>query len=1089
MELVEEDVETSGLTSAQRIDAAESAAYAFSKALEEKQWDDAISHGERVLSVGGTVPNELMCRLLLAVTDVPVSTFARAVQLCARGSVKLDEVGFAELVGRLLSREAPHAQVRCVLNFALAPDAQIIPLAPLEADKESEVQGCFQGAEFQDALEHEVSDDELTGKRGPSLIELSGCQDSELNGLYGRRPPQPELLGHQGPVYERRVGGRYFYAFYWDQSFSKLTENNGEWVSGWYISTAVGSEGSSRAFCEVKGSQPEMEPPTTGQWNILNRAGVWKPDGAWFRTSASRDPSSRTKKESADEVEDALLAIDLYSLRGALVGDDVGRARYFAHFFVLLTLEHLAEIRSCRIRWDFRTPSELERFGLCFQSIEVEDVKYVKSESKELPLPGWPDEGSETVEFKLPSWVHESRNRFAAPQNVIVSRAWGDPVKGKLHEGVVRDVNYGLRLLSVTLRGHIRTELSKKYRLDIYVNRTDYERQVGALLQLVVDRSKISQMLVAAGVGRVDLAVLGGDGFSDSNAAWRPGKAFENFQFKVARRSGWKVETALLKWDEDEFFADGQEAGREKTPEAEKAQQAVALELAGEHLAHADPERLKVATDEILQMPNLSQAQREAIVSSLSGRLTIVQGPPGTGKTHTSVKIVTAWVKKMGYTPVLVTSGCNVAVDNIADGLVRNGVKVVRIGRAEKVSSAIESISLQNLIKARRVQRKDEGLESDEEDAIPWEEPNWHTNRQEWEAWNEWREGKKRQLAWSRQQDSFTKDTVLKEAEVIAGTTIASGGYAFQSFQFRCILIDEVAQLTETSSLVPIVCRRSEQLVLCGDHCQLPPNVQSREAELRGLSLSLYSRLVEAGVPFRFLDTQYRAHPMLMEFSSTCIYQGKLKSGITGQMRPQPPGIPWPSKNCPTAFFNSSAEEHLDGESKANETEAKMVLKLVQAFLKAGSVTKSEVGVVTPYKGQVRVLRKLIWPVLEDEERKQLEIATVDNYQGREKEIIIFSAVRCNNYGSVGFLRDWRRLNVMITRARRGLVVVGNAKTLCNNPHWKQWLECTERQGGAPKGTVQRALADGSSGLHGSRLLPGTEEPSPKRSRTNGAVP
>lgn len=235
----------------------------------------------------------------------------------------------------------------------------------------------------------------------------------------------------------------------------------------------------------------------------------------------------------------------------------------------------------------------------------------------------------------------------------------------------------------------------------------------------------------------------------------------------------------------------------------------------------------------------------------------------------------------------------------------------------------------------------------------------------------------------------------------------------------------------------------------------------SREAELRGFSLSLYSRLVEAGVPYRFLDTQYRAHPMLMEFSASCIYQGKLRTGIDASQRPLPGGIPWPSPKCPAAFFECGAEEHLEGESKANQAEAKIVRKLVQLVLDHGELGLADIGVVTPYKGQVRVLRSTIYKggikVPDGMEESALEIHSVDNFQGREKEIIIFSAVRCNDLGSVGFLADWRRLNVMITRAKRGLVVVGSAKTLCKDKHWKEWLQFTEKQGGAPKGTVAQA--------------------------------
>jgi len=206
---------------------------------------------------------------------------------------------------------------------------------------------------------------------------------------------------------------------------------------------------------------------------------------------------------------------------------------------------------------------------------------------------------------------------------------------------------------------------------------------------------------------------------------------------------------------------------------------------------------------------------------------------------------------------------------------------------------------------------------------------------------------------------------------------------------------------------------------------------------------------------------------MLMEFSATCIYDGRLKNGVDESKRPRPNGLPWPGLESPAMFLESNVEEHLEGESKANYAEAVRVKELVRGLLDRGAVRLEDIGVVTPYKGQVRVLRKMMHLQnglnVEQEQAKLLEIASVDNFQGREKEVIIFSAVRCNTFGSVGFLKDWRRLNVMVTRARRALVVIGNAMTLCKDDYWKKWLETTEKQGGCRKGTVKKALEDGEN--------------------------
>lgn len=172
------------------------------------------------------------------------------------------------------------------------------------------------------------------------------------------------------------------------------------------------------------------------------------------------------------------------------------------------------------------------------------------------------------------------------------------------------------------------------------------------------------------------------------------------------------------------------------------------------------------------------------------------------------------------------------------------------------------------------------------------------------------------------------------------------------------ILIDEVAQCTEVGALVPIVQRGCSRLVLAGDHCQLPPSVQSQEAEARGLSLSLYGRLARWVAPF-FLDTQFRSHPKLMEFCAAHIYNGRLKTGISGAERPPVPGFEWPRASVPVAFVETGVGvEEKEGESKQNPAEAAVVMELLLQVLGERQLSISQVGVVTPYVAQCRLLRR-----------------------------------------------------------------------------------------------------------------------------------
>jgi hypothetical protein len=288
---------------------------------------------------------------------------------------------------------------------------------------------------------------------------------------------------------------------------------------------------------------------------------------------------------------------------------------------------------------------------------------------------------------------------------------------------------------------------------------------------------------------------------------------------------------------------------------------------------------------------------------------------------------------------------------------------------------------------------------------------------------------------------------VLADADVICAQTLSAGGHFLARLgPLRGLLIDEVAQATEPACLVPILARGCERLVLVGDHCQLPPSVRSHEAEARGLSLSLFGRLIAEGVRPHFLDTQYRAHPRLMRFASEVIYSGQLRSGLPPSARPPVRGFAWPSAVVPIAFIEVDAHEQIEHDSKLNRLEAERLMALLEMVLVAGDVSTAEVGVVTPYTAQVRLLRSL-WRErctsrrVSRDEARALEIASVDAFQGREKDLILFSAVRANPAGRVGFLGDWRRLNVLLTRARRGLIVLGHASTLRHDPLWMHWLE------------------------------------------------
>ena len=429
----------------------------------------------------------------------------------------------------------------------------------------------------------------------------------------------------------------------------------------------------------------------------------------------------------------------------------------------------------------------------------------------------------------------------------------------------------------------------------------------------------------------------------------------------------------------------------------------------------------------------LDDSQKEAIEKSVLQRLTLIQGPPGTGKTHTAVHLLKA-LTEMGRGPILACAESNVAVDNLLEGLLNIGVRAVRFGRPVKVRENLREATL-DALSAKHPKQDEIAFIQEEMDGI--------------RAKLNDLKGKERGLAHRdinknyreiRDLESRIIDDVLSGAEVLCTTNIGAGHFTLESRKFPIVLIDEATQASEPSSLVPIV-KGARQLILVGDHRQLPPTVISRTAEDGGLNIPLFERLIENGIPSHMLTTQYRMHSTIREFPSARFYENRLEDGCSDSDRPPAAGFLWPDWSKPVAFIPVHGSEISDNtsSSKSNMDEAGMVVKVVNDLLAAMDLNPEDIGVISPYSGQVRLIRQLF-----DGSIEGLEIKSVDGYQGREKEIIVLSTVRSNEDGVVGFLSDYRRLNVALTRAKRGLIVIGDDRTLRNNPTWSSWLEWIE---------------------------------------------
>ena len=439
----------------------------------------------------------------------------------------------------------------------------------------------------------------------------------------------------------------------------------------------------------------------------------------------------------------------------------------------------------------------------------------------------------------------------------------------------------------------------------------------------------------------------------------------------------------------------------------------------------------------------LNEIQNNAVTNAMTHRLSLIQGPPGTGKTFTAVRILQGWVKNSSA-PILAVAESNVAVDNILEGLLSLGINAVRLGQPFKVRESLRKATIDAKMENHRL-RKDLDVILDLNEDLARKIPGMKgkdkglAHRDLKRGWND-----------ARRIEQQMKDDILDNAEVICATCIGSGHILLDGRRFPRVLIDEATQATEPATLIPIV-RGCRQLVLVGDHKQLPPTVISTRAEEMGLNKSLFERLIELGVNSTMLVEQYRMHPCIAEFPSRQSYNGLLKNAVSKEMRLAPNGIIWPDFDNPVAFLPVEGGEVVseDGHSRANPAEAGWVLQMVDSLLEGGDISTTDIGIISPYNGQVRAIHDLLESSggLEKEGKwNGIEVRSVDGYQGREKEVIILSAVRSNPDGNVGFLDDSRRLNVALTRAKRGLIVIGDPKTLRNQRDWDFWLTWVEEK-------------------------------------------